>query len=153
MITFGRANLSPGTQTFQPSPPEGRNLSDLFPDQGFFDDFSMLKEYLEPGFSCDSIPDEYKAQALCFAAEKGRLEIVQPLLLEANPITPEEKGRALVAAATYGHLEIVELLLQEVSLPGRYKDWALAMAISNRHSVIVRILQKEIALCPWCSVQ
>ena len=91
MTIFGRTNLSPSIQTFQPPPPASRHPSQFFSDQSFFYDSSMS-------------PAELK-ECMNYA-EILRCRVSAELL--RNRVSAQDfRGGVLEAAATKGDLENV----------------------------------------------
>lgn len=93
--------------------------------------------------------DNHGRTALLWAAQNGRLGVVQCLLSNGASIKEQSQyGRtALLLAAEFGHLEVVEWLLKEGGVSLNEKDnqgcTALSLARENNHVELVEWLSSE----------
>jgi hypothetical protein len=87
---------------------------------------------------------EDRGIAVCNAAEKGHLHIVQELLKHGAVISQENYGRAVCNAAGQGHLLIVQELLKDGAVISQeHRGWAVVNAAESGHLHIVQELLKD----------
>ena len=83
--------------------------------------------------------DDYRNEALCWAADHGHLEIVR-LLITAGTDIHVWDDYALRYSAENGHLEIIKLLIAAKANIHAWDDYALQQAVRNGHLKVVQLL-------------